>query len=100
MLFPSHRTKGCPSSPQISGSTVGKIRVVQSMHERKALMFEEADAFITIPGGERAARCRASLLHSPGTRSWPCGSRQRCLREAKRLPQLRRCPVPLTAGLG
>jgi hypothetical protein len=39
---------------QISGTTVGEIRVVDSMHERKALMFEEADAFISIPGGGRA----------------------------------------------
>ncbi|KAL4860244.1 hypothetical protein ACK3TF_000429 [Chlorella vulgaris] len=36
---------------EISGTTVGEIRVVDSMHERKALMFEEADAFISIPGG-------------------------------------------------
>lgn len=36
---------------EISGTTVGEIRVVKSMHERKAMMFEEADAFITIPGG-------------------------------------------------
>ena len=36
---------------QISGFSVGEIRVVASMHERKALMFEAADAFITIPGG-------------------------------------------------
>lgn len=36
---------------EISGTTVGEIRVVESMHERKAMMFEEADAFISIPGG-------------------------------------------------
>jgi hypothetical protein len=30
---------------------VGEIRVVDTMHTRKALMFEEADAFISIPGG-------------------------------------------------
>ncbi|EFN51355.1 hypothetical protein CHLNCDRAFT_28106 [Chlorella variabilis] len=36
---------------EISGTTVGEIRVVGSMHERKAMMFEEADAFIMIPGG-------------------------------------------------
>ncbi|PRW58826.1 cytokinin riboside 5 -monophosphate phosphoribohydrolase LOG8 [Chlorella sorokiniana] len=36
---------------EISGTTVGEIRVVESMHERKAIMFDEADAFISIPGG-------------------------------------------------
>ncbi|PSC73469.1 cytokinin riboside 5 -monophosphate phosphoribohydrolase LOG3-like [Micractinium conductrix] len=36
---------------EISGTTVGEIRVVKTMHERKAMMFEEADAFVTIPGG-------------------------------------------------
>lgn len=42
---------------QISGTTVGEIRVVESMHERKAIMFDEADAFISIPGGEDAGAC-------------------------------------------
>lgn len=36
---------------EISGTTVGEIRVVDDMHKRKAMMFAEADAFITIPGG-------------------------------------------------
>lgn len=36
---------------QISGTTVGEIRLVDDMHTRKAIMFAEADAFITIPGG-------------------------------------------------
>jgi len=36
---------------QISGTTVGDIRLVDNMHARKAMMFDEADAFITIPGG-------------------------------------------------
>ena len=27
------------------------LRVTQTMHHRKALMFEEADAFVTLPGG-------------------------------------------------
>eukprot|EP00887_Chlorella_sp_A99_P005639 scaffold1.g5639.t1 len=35
---------------QISGHTVGEIRLVKDMHTRKAVMFEEADAFIAIPG--------------------------------------------------
>lgn len=29
----------------------GELRIVRSMHERKALMEESADAFVTLPGG-------------------------------------------------
>jgi uncharacterized protein (TIGR00730 family) len=36
---------------QVSGTTVGKTIVVKDMHTRKAKMFQEADAFIAIPGG-------------------------------------------------
>ncbi|GAB4815657.1 hypothetical protein N2152v2_002703 [Parachlorella kessleri] len=36
---------------EISGHTVGEIRLVEDMHTRKAMMFDEADAFVTIPGG-------------------------------------------------
>lgn len=36
---------------QISGVTHGQTIVCKDMHTRKARMFEEADAFITIPGG-------------------------------------------------
>jgi uncharacterized protein (TIGR00730 family) len=36
---------------EISGTTVGEIRLVEDMHTRKAIMFAEADAFIAIPGG-------------------------------------------------
>ncbi len=36
---------------EISGTTVGEIRLVEDMHTRKAMMFAEADAFIAIPGG-------------------------------------------------
>ena len=39
------------SCMQISGETVGDIRVVPDMHTRKAMMSAEADAFIGIPGG-------------------------------------------------
>lgn len=53
-MHPMNVTQGpcLPVRLQISGTTVGEIRVVQSMHERKAMMFEEADAFVTIPGGK------------------------------------------------
>ena len=36
--------------------------MVTSMHERKALMFEAADAFITIPGGGRGQQVVPQLL--------------------------------------
>jgi len=41
----------CCYTSQISGTTVGEIRLVDDMHSRKAMMFAEADAFIAIPGG-------------------------------------------------
>ncbi|KAL5783465.1 hypothetical protein ACOSP7_008494 [Xanthoceras sorbifolium] len=36
---------------EISGETVGEVRTVSDMHERKAAMAKEADAFIALPGG-------------------------------------------------
>lgn len=36
---------------EISGETVGEVRTVSDMHERKAVMAREADAFIALPGG-------------------------------------------------
>jgi len=36
---------------EISGETVGEVRIVRDMHERKASMAQEADAFIALPGG-------------------------------------------------
>ena len=36
---------------ELSGESVGEVRVVADMHERKALMAKEADAFIALPGG-------------------------------------------------
>ncbi|XP_027331534.1 cytokinin riboside 5'-monophosphate phosphoribohydrolase LOG8-like isoform X2 [Abrus precatorius] len=35
---------------EISGETVGEVKIVSDMHERKAAMAEEADAFIALPG--------------------------------------------------
>lgn len=35
---------------QISGETVGEVRTVLDMHERKAAMAREADAFVALPG--------------------------------------------------
>ncbi|KAL5221424.1 hypothetical protein ABZP36_026137 [Zizania latifolia] len=36
---------------QISGASVGEVKVVSDMHERKAEMARQADAFIALPGG-------------------------------------------------
>ncbi|KAK2986553.1 hypothetical protein RJ640_022431 [Escallonia rubra] len=36
---------------QISGHAVGEVMVVSDMHERKAEMARQADAFIALPGG-------------------------------------------------
>ncbi|XP_057524779.1 cytokinin riboside 5'-monophosphate phosphoribohydrolase LOG8 [Amaranthus tricolor] len=36
---------------EISGESVGEVRVCADMHERKAEMAREADAFIALPGG-------------------------------------------------
>nr|CAD1818917.1 unnamed protein product [Ananas comosus var. bracteatus] len=36
---------------QITGVTVGEVRAVSDMHQRKAEMARQADAFIALPGG-------------------------------------------------
>ncbi|KAF6174695.1 hypothetical protein GIB67_008750 [Kingdonia uniflora] len=36
---------------QISGPTVGEVKTVSDMHERKAEMARQSDAFIALPGG-------------------------------------------------
>lgn len=36
---------------EISGASVGDVKIVSDMHERKAEMAREADAFIALPGG-------------------------------------------------
>jgi len=35
---------------QISGQTVGEVKIVADMHERKAEMARQSDAFIALPG--------------------------------------------------
>lgn len=35
---------------QITGETVGEVRAVSDMHQRKAEMARQADAFIALPG--------------------------------------------------
>uniref|UniRef100_A0A7C9DQD9 Cytokinin riboside 5'-monophosphate phosphoribohydrolase n=1 Tax=Opuntia streptacantha TaxID=393608 RepID=A0A7C9DQD9_OPUST len=36
---------------QITGETVGEVKTVSSMHQRKAEMARQADAFVALPGG-------------------------------------------------
>ncbi|TVU45535.1 hypothetical protein EJB05_05024 [Eragrostis curvula] len=36
---------------EVSGETLGEVKVVRDMHERKAEMAKHADAFIALPGG-------------------------------------------------
>ncbi|HAJ37686.1 MAG TPA: TIGR00730 family Rossman fold protein [Chloroflexi bacterium] len=36
---------------EVAGEQIGETIVVENMHERKALMAQEADAFIAMPGG-------------------------------------------------
>ena len=38
---------------QITGVTVGEVRAVSNMHQRKAEMARQADAFIALPGMNR-----------------------------------------------
>lgn len=38
-------------APEVSGEPVGEVRVVDDMHQRKALMAAKADAFLCLPGG-------------------------------------------------
>ena len=39
------------AAKEIAGDTIGRIEVVETMHQRKARMTELADAFVTLPGG-------------------------------------------------
>jgi uncharacterized protein (TIGR00730 family) len=45
-VIPEHLLEGV-----VANSTLGELRVVSSMHQRKALMADLADAFIAMPGG-------------------------------------------------
>ncbi|KDO84815.1 hypothetical protein CISIN_1g0273232mg, partial [Citrus sinensis] len=36
---------------EITGDTVGEVKAVSGMHQRKAEMARQADAFIALPGG-------------------------------------------------
>ena len=36
---------------EVAGEQIGETIIVENMHERKAMMAQEADAFIAMPGG-------------------------------------------------
>ena len=36
---------------ELSGESIGELIIVDSMHERKAIMAQRSDAFLTMPGG-------------------------------------------------
>jgi len=47
-----------PSMLQISGQTIGKLVAVSDMHQRKAEMARQADAFIALPGAHTSLLSR------------------------------------------
>jgi hypothetical protein len=54
---------------QISGQTVGEVRAVADMHQRKAEMARQSDAFIALPGESHKPRCSLVYIFftSPGS---------------------------------
>lgn len=40
----------CMLEMQITGDPIGEVRAVSDMHQRKAEMARQADAFIALPG--------------------------------------------------
>ncbi len=60
---------------EIGHSRVTKLHVVQSMHERKALMADLADAFIALPGGYGTLEefCEVVTWSQLGIQRKPCG---------------------------
>jgi uncharacterized protein (TIGR00730 family) len=60
---------------KVSHSGLSELHVVDSMHERKAMMFELSDAFIALPGGFGTLEEIAELLTwaQLGLHAKPCG---------------------------
>lgn len=60
---------------EISGDSVGEVKVVDGMHERKALMSDTADAFIALPGGFGTLEELMEMItwHQLGYHSKPVG---------------------------
>jgi hypothetical protein len=60
---------------EIAHTALTQLRVVESMHERKALMADLADAFILLPGGFGSWEefCEAVTWLQLGIHQKPCG---------------------------
>lgn len=60
---------------EVAMMQISELRVVDSMHERKALMAELADAFIALPGGLGTLEEMAEILTwaQLGLHNKPCG---------------------------
>ena len=60
---------------EIAHRALSDLRVVKSMHERKALMADLADAFIALPGGYGTLEefCEVLTWSQLGLQSKPCG---------------------------
>jgi uncharacterized protein (TIGR00730 family) len=60
---------------ELAHNGVGDLRVVSSMHERKALMAELADAFVALPGGYGTFEefCEVITWAQLGLHRKPCG---------------------------
>ena len=60
---------------EVGHSGVTKLHVVQTMHERKALMADLADAFIALPGGYGTLEefCEVVTWSQLGIQQKPCG---------------------------
>ena len=75
---------------EIAHDGLSDLRVVGSMHERKALMADLSDAFVALPGGLGHARGAARGLYLGPARPAPqavCAARRRgLLRSPRRLP--------------
>ena len=46
----------------MSGETLGEVKVVRDMHERKAEMAKHADAFIALPGQSKIRSSNPGFL--------------------------------------
>jgi uncharacterized protein (TIGR00730 family) len=60
---------------ELAHAGVADLRVVRSMHERKALMAELSDAFLTLPGafGTLDETCEMLTWNQLGIHAKPCG---------------------------
>ena len=60
---------------ELAHDRVGKLHVVHSMHERKALMAQLSDGFIALPGGFGTLEefCEAVTWTQLGVHAKPCG---------------------------